>query len=292
MKIGVAGIPGAWSTEVLAAALLQEGVEVTIFSLGDCTYDLAAGQVTWNGKDLSELDAIVVKKLGQGLAEAVRLRLNVLRRLEALGVRVFSPVEAIAAAVDRYRQTAMLAEAGLPVPPTVVTEDSAVAVRVVETYGRVVLKPIFTSKGRGMVRLKPGTGLAHELEEWRREYGGPFYLQQFMESSGRDIGVAVLGEQVLGAYYRQAVAGEWMTTTDAGGRYLPATLSPGLERLAGRAAAVSGLDYTVVDIVETPSGPYIYEVSALGGFRGLWEAAGINAAGALAQYVVKNLTFI
>ena len=43
-----------------------------------------------------------------------------------------------------------------------------------------------------------------------------------------------------------------------------------------------GLDYTVVDLVEQGDDFLIYEVSAFGGFRGLLEASGVDAAAAYA----------
>jgi tetrahydromethanopterin:alpha-L-glutamate ligase len=117
----------------------------------------------------------------------------------------------------------------------------------------------------------------------------PFYLQEFVPHAGRDIGAVVLNGRVLGAYYRVAGRGAWMTTTAAGGSYEACEVTAEMARLAVRAADVFGLEFTGVDLVETPGGYLVYEVSAFGGFAGLWRSQGIDAAKAYAEYVVHAL---
>src|SRR2546426_924092 len=105
-------------------------------------------------------------------------------------------------AVNRYRMTCELARAGLPAPETTVTEDVDGATAAVERFGSAVLKPLFTSKGRGMRRLDPSMDLRAAFEGHRREGLGPFYLQRFVKHPGRDLGVAVLDGRYIGAYWR------------------------------------------------------------------------------------------
>lgn len=289
LRVAVAGVPGAWSTEQLGTALRALGAETTVFHLGDCVFDITRGTVSLDGRDLRELHGLVVKKLGGTGEAAATSRLRLLQQLEYQGVRVFSPVRAIAEVQDRYSMTQRLAQAGLPLPRTVVVEGLDAAAACVEEWGQAVVKPIVTSKGRGMVLLaRDGTVRLH-LRRWAREWGGPFYLQEYVRSPGRDIGVAILGGHVLGAYYRIARPGAWLTTTAAEGRYEPCEPTPEMERLAATAAGAFDLDFTVVDLVETPTGYLIYEVSAFGGFAGLWQTHGIDAARRYAEYVVQAL---
>jgi tetrahydromethanopterin:alpha-L-glutamate ligase len=42
-------------------------------------------------------------------------------------------------------------------------------------------------------------------------------------------------------------------------------------------------------VVETREGPVVFEVSAFGGFRGLEDACGIDAAGAYADHAIRCL---
>jgi ribosomal protein S6--L-glutamate ligase len=185
--------------------------------------------------------------------------------------------------------TVELARAGLPVPETAVTEDTEEAMDTVERFGAAVVKPLFTSKGRGMKRLAPTPDLRAALDRHRAEGLGPFYLQRYVEHPGRDLGIAVLDGRYLGAYWRVAGPGQWMTTIRAGGRYAPADPPVEAIDLAVRAANHFGLVFTGVDLMEMPDGGFaVLEVSAFGGFRGLFEGCGIDAAPALAQVLLRH----
>jgi ribosomal protein S6--L-glutamate ligase len=292
MRIGVFGQPGRWSTERLAAAHRDAGAEAGVLDLAACSARFPGGGLYHHGRPVARLDGAVVKKLGD-MADgwAVRERINLLRVLEGSGVTVLSPPDRLEVAVDRYRMTVELARAGLPLPDTVVTEDVGEAVAAVGRFGGAVLKPLFTSKGRGMVRLDPGPGLRAALERHRAEFPGPLYLQRLVEHGGRDLGVAVLGGRVVGAYWRVAQPGAWMTTTAAGGRYAPAEAPEAALDLAVRAARHFGLLFTGVDLVETPGGGFsVFEVSAFGGFRGLQTACGVDVAPALAAAVLRRVS--
>jgi ribosomal protein S6--L-glutamate ligase len=287
MRVAVGGIPGAWSSEQLAASLRAEGTESCVLSPGDIVHDLGAGSVTWNGEDLRRLDGLAVKKLGDQSRAASRLRLHALRALERQGVRVFSPADVIDVAMDRYRMTMQLAEAGLPVPATIAAATEGGLLDAVTRLGDCVVKPVYTSKGRGMVRVHRG-----DDDAALRALDGdhlPYLAQQFIQSPGRDIGATVVGGTFIGAFYRVAQAGEWMTTTDAGGRYAPCDLSAKGIQYAERASRAFGLDYTVVDLVEQGDDFLLYEVSAFGGFRGLKEASNHDSAADYARHIVRTL---
>ena len=83
VNVGVAGVPGAWSSERMAAALSDAGAEASVFSLGDCLHDLTSGCVSLKGADLARLDAIVVKKLAAEQKAQARDRLHLVRALRA-----------------------------------------------------------------------------------------------------------------------------------------------------------------------------------------------------------------
>jgi ribosomal protein S6--L-glutamate ligase len=273
----------------MCAALRAAGADAFTFSLAACLLDLGSGAVWHDGQDLGTLDAVVVKKLGATADPLTPPRVNLLRHLEDRGVRCFSPASAIADANDRCRMTQRLAQAGLPIPATVVTEDIDEAAEIVQRWGRAVLKPLFTSKGRGMMLLAGNGVLRLRLRRWRREWSMPFYLQEYVVHPGRDIGVGVLGGEVLGAYYRVGRPDAWLTTTSAGGHYEPCPVTAEVAELAIRAAGAFGLDFTGVDLVESPRGLLLYEVSAFGGFAGLWQTQQLDAAAHYATYVLRRL---
>jgi ribosomal protein S6--L-glutamate ligase len=288
MRIAVVGQPGAWSTERLGSALGKAGADPLVVDLAACSLRLPQPGVYHAGQPL-RVDAAVVKKIGDTAGGwAVRERLQVLRHLAASGTPVWSAPDRIETAVDRARMTVELVRGGLPVPETIITEDVAEAAAAVERFGSAVLKPLFTSKGRGMQRVDPSLDLPRLLAHHAEQSPGPFYLQRFVTHPGRDLGVAVLDGEYLGAYWRVAGHDQWMTTILAGGRYERADPPDAVIELARRAAAHFGLLFTGVDLIESDDGYQVLEVSAFGGFRGLLDGCGVDAAPLMAAAVLRR----
>jgi len=290
MNLAVVGQPGAWSTERLADALRAAGAKAEVVDLAACSLRLPDRRLFHRGQPLEGLDGAVVKKLGDTAdGWAVQERIGMLRHLEASGVPVLSAPDHLHVAVNRYRMTCELVRAGLPVPPTTVTEDIDEAAAAVARFGTAVIKPLFTSKGRGMRRLEPTRDLRGELEAHRDSGLGPFYLQRFVKHPGRDLGVAVLDGRCIGAYWRVAAGEQWMTTILSGGRYEKAEIAPEIADMAVAAARHFGLIFTGVDLIEDSNGRFsVLEVSAFGGFRGLLNGCGVAAAPMLAELVLRR----
>jgi ribosomal protein S6--L-glutamate ligase len=81
-----------------------------------------------------------------------------------------------------------------------------------------------------------------------------------------------------------------MTTILSGGRYEKADLDPETEAIAVRAARHFGLVFTGVDLIEDGDGRFnVLEVSAFGGFRGLLNGCGVDAAPMLASLVLRQI---
>jgi len=105
----------------------------------------------------------------------------------------------------------------------------------------------------------------------------------------KDLGVTFLGGKYLATYARKSGGSSWNTTTNAGGKYVGHEPSREIIALAEKAQSLFDMAFTCVDIAETSEGPIVFEVSAFGGFRGLLDACGIDAAGAYAKHVLENI---
>jgi len=287
--VGVIGVGGGWSSELLADRVAElTGGDRLLIDMDEVRLDLPAGRALWHGRDLSRLDALIVKKLGQDYSADLLDRLEILRLLEGRGVRVFSPPAAIARLLDRLSCTVTLQLAGIPMPPTTVTESLEHALDAVAEYGRAILKPLYSTKARGMCVLDPGPIARETLAVYRRTHR-VFYLQKAIDLGDSDLGVVFLGGEHLTTYARRRKPGEWNTTTASGGKYAPCDPPAEIIELARRAQAPFGLDFTCVDVALTDSGPYVFEVSAFGGFRGVNQARGMDAARLVAEHVLRRL---
>ncbi len=88
---------------------------------------------------------------------------------------------------------------------------------------------------------------------------------------GLDLGVVFLGKEYLTTYARQKAPDAWNTTTTCGGRYVPFTPEQEIIELADKARKVFDLPFTCVDVALTKEGPFVFEVSAFGGFNFLFD---------------------
>lgn len=287
-KIGVVGTIGGWSSEMLADKVAEKtGYRLLIDPKKICL-DLVAKTVRYEDTDLAGLDGLMIKKVGARYSPDLLDRLEMLRFLHERGLRMFSNPFAIMRVLDRLSCTVTLAGGGIPMPPTTVTEDVDAALNAVADYGKAVFKPLFSSKARGMKVIPDGPDAPREVAAFKQE-NEIMYIQKMMDLGGQDLGVAFLGGEYLTTYARRGQNASWNTTTRSGGKYQSYTPSDQTVALAHRAQALFGLDFTCVDVAETPEGPVVFEVSAFGGFRGIQTASGLDAAGLYLDYVLKRI---
>lgn len=288
-RVGVIGVPGGWSTERLADRLEERTGFRRVIEMSRVVVDSGSGEARAGGLALETFDGLVVKKLGAAYGPELLDALRVLAFIETRGVRIFSSPTRLRGMLDRVSCTLSLREHDVPMPPTCLTADPGEAAAAVRRYGRAVLKPIYSTKGQGILPVSADEDLDAAFEKFGAAPGEWIYVQQREELSGRDLGVGFVDGRHVGTYARVAGEGAWNTTIHSGGHYEPFDADPAVVALAKRAQDVFGLDFASVDVALTPGGPCIFEVSAFGGFRGLLEGCGVDAAEAVAELVVERL---
>ena len=288
-RVGIVGVPGGWSSERLADAFAARTGYRLLVDAGRVVADLASRRVMFGGVDLTGLDGLVMKKLGASYGRDMLDRLEVCRYIEATGVACFSKPSGVLRLLDRLSCTVTLAAAGVPIPPTVITESVEAAVAAVHDLGGAVLKPLYSTKAEGMLVVAPGDpGLTGKVAAFAAQ-NPVIYLQKRVRLPDRDLGVVFLGGEHLGTYARVKAPGAWSTTTRDGGHYERHAAARSVVDLAHKAQGLFDLDFTSVDVAETAGGPVVFEVSAFGGFRGLQEGLGLDAAGLYADHVLARV---
>jgi tetrahydromethanopterin:alpha-L-glutamate ligase len=289
LKIAVVGTAGGWSSEHLADRVAERTGFRLLVDMRRVTARLDEGRVLYEEHDLCALDGLIIKKVGERYSAHMLDRLEMLRYVEQRGVPVFSRPLSISSLLDRLSCTVTLTANGIPMPRTEVTEDVSRALEAVQRFGRAVVKGLYSTKARGMLVL---SAQDPELEAKLVSFGAAgnpvLYVQQMLRLPGRDLGVMFLGGQFLGAYARVKGGEAWNTSIHSGGHYEAHAPTPAIIELAHRAQAAFNLDFTGVDVVETENGPLVFEVSAFGGFSGLRDGCGIDAAALYADYVVER----
>ncbi|CAD5264364.1 MULTISPECIES: GAK system ATP-grasp enzyme [Halomonadaceae] len=290
-RIAVIGIPGKWSTEVLANHLEQRTGYRCVIDMADVVLELETGELRYRDTLLNTLDGVIIKKISETYSPAADDRLRMLKTLEADGVRCFSSPSQVGRLINRLEGTAALASGGIPLPATRVTESTDAALEAIQTFGKVILKPLYSTKARGMVVLKAADGVKANtqiLNKFKAKHG-LFYLQKFVNLGGQDLGMVFLGGKYLCTYARVGDDKSWNTTIHSGGKYRTFDASPELIELGLKAQSCFDLSFTTVDIALTDEGPVVFEVSAFGGFSGAKKGCGIDAAEKLCDYVLSQL---
>jgi RimK family alpha-L-glutamate ligase len=235
--------------------------------------------------DLDRFDAVIVRTMPPGSLEQVVFRMDRLHALAARGVPVLNPPRALEVCVDKYLALVRLESAGLRVPATVVCQHADAALEAFDRLGRdVVVKPLFGSEGRGMVRVTDPE-LAWRTFRAIERMQSVLYVQQFVPHPGWDLRAFVLGGKVLAAM-RRVAGGDWRTNVAQGAIAEPVRLTAAQEELALRAAAAVGTVAAGVDLLPGPSGElYVIEVNAVPGWRALAPATGVDVARAMIEHL-------
>jgi ribosomal protein S6--L-glutamate ligase len=282
VKIAVLAQPGSWYSRDLKRAAAERGhqsrqIDFTrlIGSVGNAACGLAG-----NGEDLLSFDAVVVRTMPPGSLEQVVYRMDALWRLSAAGVIVLNSPKALECAVDKYLALVRLESSGLTVPPTVVCENAEAALEALDRLGGdVVVKPIFGSEGRGIVRVSD-RDLALRTFRTLERIQAVLYVQRFIENEGFDVRVLVLAGRVLGAMRRRA-NGDFRTNVSCRAIAEKHLLTDQEVETALGASEATGARFAGVDLLYGRDGTcYVIEVNAVPGWRAFQRVTGVDVAAA------------
>lgn len=293
MQVVILSARTGWHTDELCRAFAARGhvaivlrYESLVARLGGLRAD--AG-LTNEQAALFHADAVLARIIPSGSLEQIIFRVDALHWIEDHGVLVVNSPRAIERSVDKFYTDALLHEAGLETPETVVCETTADALDAVRRFGDAVIKPIFGSMGTGLVRVSDPE-VAFRILKALEQVRSVFYVQRYVEHDGRDIRVFVVGGRVLGAIERRALPGDWRTNVARGADAVPFDLPAAWAQMAVRAAAAIGADYAGVDLLPSRDGrAFVLEVNGIPGWEGLQRATGLDVADALAAHVESRV---
>jgi RimK family alpha-L-glutamate ligase len=278
----------SWCSTQLKKSLIVNGAVPVCFNFRDLVARIRLRPaVSVKAADvLKELDAIIVRPIGRGSLEEIIFRMDLLHRLERLGMFILNPASAIEKSVDKYYTLALLEEAGLPVPRTIVAEDADAALQAFqELGGDVVVKPIFGSRGVGSARVSD-IDVAERIFRALSFHHQVMYLQEFVPHGNHDIRILVLGREAVASMRR--VADSWKTNVSLGASPMACNPSKRIKELAVKAAETIGCELAGVDILESEKGPLIIELNSQPGWRGLQSVTTWNIADRIVKYVLSR----
>jgi len=287
MKVLILSARTGWHTDELCRALAARGHHPRVAPYESLVANLGRANDPNESNDPNDFDAVLPRIIPNGSLEQIIYRVDALHWIEDRGIPAVNSARAIERSVDKFYTTALLQQAGLPVPETVVCEradDAMDAIRRMLTGGgAVIIKPIFGSMGHGLVRIDDPE-LAWRVVRPLEQMRSVFYVQRAIDHGGRDTRLFVVGGRVVGAIERTAPAGDWRTNVARGGTARPIDASAEWCDFAIGAANAVGADYAGVDLlVWRPGDPFVLEVKGTPGWQGLQAATGLDVAGAIVQ---------
>ena len=292
MKVGIlASKKTEWHVLKLLDSLKARSAEAFIVPPTRLTSRIGGiPRVDSRGYAIEDFDALLVRKVPGGTPEQVFYRMDVLHRLEEMGVYVMNTPDGIERSVDKYYTSGLLDGAGIKTPRTIVTERFEEAMDAYRDLGGdVVVKPIFGSLGAGMTRVVD-EDVAYRVFRALEAIGSVFYVQEYIPHRNEDVRAFVVGGRVVASMLRKA--GKWKTNIAGGGKATPYKPSELFVNLALKAAKTVGLDYTGVDILtsETDGEAYVIEVNSTPGWEGLQTVTDMSIADVVVDHLLSKVS--
>lgn len=242
-------------------------------------------RITYNGQPAEDCD-VVIPRLSSATA---RYGGEVVYQYEWIGIPVVNSAHAIADARHKFRSLRILAQHGLPVPPSLTVGSSTYLEEISPDIGEYpfILKPFYGTHGMGVMLLDTPTSLTSTVDalcDMHRDY----VIQSFIaEAAGVDIRILVVGGKAIAAMKRRAVNGEFRANIHQGANGEAITLTDEYKRIATAAADALQLNIAGVDLLQTKNGPVILEVNPSPGFEELQSVSGIDIAKIMIDFAVQ-----
>lgn len=178
--------------------------------------------------------------------------------LHGLGARILNSYPVSAMLRDKVLTTQKIQRAGIPVPHTVAVLKAEQVRELLDT-GPLIVKPYRGHLGQG-VRLIRSPDDIRPLE-------GVHLAQHYHPPDGLDRKIYSIGGRIFG------VLRKFPAQTYAEKTGTPFTVEPELLSLIKRCGDVFGIDTFGVDVIISDGKPYVVDMSAFPGFKGVPDAA-------------------
>lgn len=252
-----------------------KGVELVMIDDREVTFNL--------GKDHFDLDVVVERCINHSRA------LHGLKLFEAAGVKCVNTYNVATICGDKLLTSVALAEHKVPQPEVRVAFTEESALKTIEEMGYpVVLKPAVGSWGRLLSKVNDRDA-AEAILEHKTVLGSYhhsiFYIQKYVEKSGRDIRSFVIGDKCIAAIYRTSP--HWITNTARGGQATNCPVTEELNDISVRAAKAVGSGIVAIDVFETAQGLMVNEVNYTMEYKNSITTTGVNIPQKMAEYVLQ-----
>ena len=235
-------------------------------------------------KSLSRLDA-VVPRIGRSLTQ---LGVMLLKQFELMKIPSTLSREGLTTARNKYLTLQTLHASGVRIPESVLIASRNKTEEPTEYLSPpLVMKLLSGTQGVGVMRVRD-VNEAGPIIDTLSELDQMICLQKFLPNPGEDIRIFLVGGQVVAAMKRKAPPNEWRSNIHMGGIGIAHKSTSQEAEAAIKAAEAVDMEIAGVDLITVNDQPYVIEVNASPGFRGLLSATRINAANSIAAYAISK----
>ena len=291
MKIAIlSNGPGNYSTKRLKEVARSRGHQVKVVKYKECYASIEQNHpvVSYRGEELRGFD-VVIPRIASHMT---RYGTAIVRQLEMQGVYTVSSSIAINRTRDKLRSMQLLSKAGVAIPKTVFSRNTADIDDLIEMVGGVpvIIKLARGTHGNGVVLAETKRMAKSALQALylHNEDGTNILLQEFIkESAGTDIRAFVVGGRVVASMKRQSLDDDFRSNLHKGGEGTSIKLTEEERKMAVKAAKAMGLNIAGVDMMRSARGPLVLEVNASPGF-GIEKVTKRDVATPIIEYIELN----
>lgn len=282
--------PGNYSTRRLKQVARERGHYVRVVKYKECYASIEKNNPTvrYEDEDLANFDVIIPRIASY----MTKYGTAIVRQMEMQGVYTVSGSLAISRSRDKLRSLQLLAKAGVGIPKTVFSRNSADIDHLIEGLGGtpVIIKLARGTHGNGVVLAESKKAAKSVLQALylSNDEGTNILLQEFVkESAGTDIRAFVVGSRVVASMQRKSLDDDFRSNLHKGGNGSSVKLTEEERKMAVKAAKAMGLHVCGVDMMRSARGPLILEVNASPGF-GIEKVTDRDVATPFIEYIERN----
>ncbi|MBS3736777.1 MAG: lysine biosynthesis protein LysX [Candidatus Bipolaricaulota bacterium] len=241
-------------------------------------------KITWEDSELEELDVLLDREISQSRAY------HIMELMSGTSVTLVNDFETVQLCGDKAFTSVKLKKHGIPTPDFRVAFDSKSALQAVEDIGYpAVLKPVDGSWGRMVSKVDNRESAEATIEHKSNldsHYHSIYYVQEFIDTGKKDIRAFALGEEVVGAAYRES--DHWITNAARGGESSPYPVSDELVDIVSATSKVFGGGALAVDLLESDRGLLVNEINCSMEFKESMKAIEGDIPARLLDYTLNQ----
>lgn len=278
-----------YSTHRLIQACRRRGHFVLLLDHTRCDLMVDRGKhrLYYNDESITNVSAVIPRIGSSATAEGE----VVIRHLETAGLYSTTSADGLLMARNKFRAYQILASHDILVPRTILSGSIYSADTMLALLGDppYIIKLINSTHGAGVLKAENDQMAMAMIDAFSKANQSLMIQEYIAESSGEDIRVFIVGDEVVACMKRTAALGDFRSNLHRGGRAEQVPISDHEKTLARDAARILKLDVAGVDILRSSRGPMILEVNASPGLEGIEASSRVDIAGKIVEMIENKI---